>query len=76
MSENDNLVVNVIIDNELRAVVLHPCIICGDVLSDLDETGKQIHVRQIFGKFICEACFMRLAYEFGVECFDPSEEGE
>ena len=70
MSDNDNLV-NVIIDNELRAVVLHPCVICGDVLADVDDSGKQIHVRQVFNKFVCEACFQRLADEFGVETFDP-----
>jgi hypothetical protein len=68
---------NVIIDNELRTVVLHPCNLCGDVLSDIDETGKQIHVREIFGKYVCEMCFQRLADAFGVETFDPStEEGE
>jgi len=66
------LKLNVIIDNELRTVVLHPCDLCGDVLSDVDETGKQIHLRQVFNKYVCEACFQRLADAFGVETFDPS----
>jgi hypothetical protein len=64
MSEQIKL--NVIIDGELRQITLHPCVICGDVLSDVDETGKQIHVRQVFNKFVCEACFMRLADAFGL----------
>ena len=64
MSEEIKL--NVIIDGELRQITLHPCVICGDVLSDVDETGKQIHVRQVFNKFVCEACFMRLADAFGL----------
>ena len=64
MSEQIKL--NVIIDGELRQITLHPCVICGDVLSDVDETGKQIHLRQIFDKFVCEACFMRLVDAFGL----------
>ena len=64
MSEEIKL--NVIIDGELRQITLHPCVICGDVLSDVDETGKQIHVRQVFNKFVCEACFMRLTDAFGL----------
>jgi len=66
-----------LIDGELRQVILHPCSLCGDVLSDVDQNGQQIHMRQVFNKFVCEACFQRLAHEFGVVCFDPpSQEGE
>jgi len=72
MSEQQTL--NVIIDNELRTVVLHPCILCGDVLSDLDDSGKQIHVHQVFNKFVCETCFQRLADAFWVQTFDPMPE--
>jgi len=64
---SEELKLNVIIDGELRQITLHPCVICGDVLSDVDETGKQIHVRQVFNKFVCEECFMRLADAFGLQ---------
>jgi len=72
MSEQQTLEVNIILDGELKQVLLHPCALCGDVLSDLDDQGRQVHVRELNGRFVCEACFQRLADKFGVETFDPS----
>jgi len=72
MSKQQTLEVNIILDGELKQVLLHPCALCGDVLSDLDDQGRQVHVRELNGRFVCEACFQRLAYKFGVETFDPS----
>ena len=59
-----------IIDGELRQVTLHACELCGYTLADINDNGQQIHVRQVFNKFVCEACFQRLAEAFGVQTFD------
>jgi hypothetical protein len=66
MSEKHTLSVNVIIDGELREVLLHPCALCGDAPADLDDSGKQVHIKQIYDKYVCEACFMRLTDAFGL----------
>ena len=58
--------VNVIMDGELKQVPLHPCVICGDAPSDLDRSGKQVHLRKINGRYVCEACAMRVADAFGL----------
>jgi len=66
VSEMSEIKVNVIMDGELKQVSLHPCVICEYAPSDLDSSGKQVHLRKINGKYICEACAMRVADAFGL----------
>ena len=66
VSEMSEIKVNVIMDGELKQVSLHPCVICEYAPSDLDSSGKQVHLRKINGKYVCEACAMRVADAFGL----------
>jgi len=71
MSEQQTIEVNIILDGELKQVLLHPCTLCGDAPADLDDHGKQVHVRELNGKFVCEACFMRLTDAFDFQQSSP-----
>jgi len=66
VSEMSEIKVSVIMDGELKQVSLHPCVICGDAPSDLDSSGKQVHLKKINDKYVCEACAMRVADAFGL----------